>query len=190
MNVYFKMIIKRILSLISKYSNIVNNYYNCWGIIGNVPSGIIIVNFIFQRILKINSEVGFSVHFTTRIVDFRKIRLHKDKNTITSFVVSSNCYIQSVNGIEIGKNFLFASGLKLISANHDFREHNKSQRSEPIIIGDNVWAGTNVVILPGVRIGNNCIIGAGSVVTKSFTEENLIIVGNPAKVIRRNEIRV
>ncbi|MBL4705246.1 MAG: hypothetical protein JKY54_12045, partial [Flavobacteriales bacterium] len=46
-----------------------------------------------------------------------------------------------------------------------------------------VWFGANVIILPEVEIGNNCVVGAGSVVTKSFPD-NSVIVGNPAKVIR------
>lgn len=54
----------------------------------------------------------------------------------------------------------------------------------PVIIGDNVWVGAGSCILPNVTIGNNCIIGANSVVTKSFPD-NCVIAGNPAKIIKQ-----
>jgi acetyltransferase-like isoleucine patch superfamily enzyme len=126
----------------------------------------------------------FSVNFTSKIAYPSRIKLHKDKITIGSFVLSGNCYFQAYNGIDIGKNFLFAPGVKLISSNHDIGNISKSVEGKPIIIGDNVWVGANAVILPGVKLGNHCVVGAGSVVSKSFDEDNLIIGGNPAKIIK------
>ena len=77
--------------------------------------------------------------------------------------------------------------MKIISANHDINDVARTQLSEEkVSIGDNVWIGANAIILPGVAIGNNCIIGAGSVVTKSFPS-NCIIVGNPAKILSSNK---
>ena len=54
---------------------------------------------------------------------------------------------------------------------------------KPINIGDNVWLGANVTVLPGVTIGKNSVIGAGSIVTKDIPE-NVVAVGNPCKVVR------
>ncbi len=51
------------------------------------------------------------------------------------------------------------------------------------MIGDNVWLGGNVVVLPGVSIGNNSVIGAGSVVTRDIPE-NVVAVGNPCKIVK------
>ena len=54
-----------------------------------------------------------------------------------------------------------------------------------VVIGDNCWLGGHSTICPGVKLGNNVIVAAGSVVTKSFGD-NVIIGGNPAKIIREN----
>jgi galactoside O-acetyltransferase len=58
-----------------------------------------------------------------------------------------------------------------------------TQFSVPVRIGDDVWIGSNVVILPGVTIGNNSVVGAGSVVTRDIPE-NVVAVGNPCRVSR------
>lgn len=181
----FKLLLKTILTFLSKYSITIRKYYLEWKMIGCVPIGLLIINFIFQRIFRINGDVDIPVHFTSRIAAYQNIKLVKDETTVRSFAVSGGCYIQAINGIEIGENFLFAPGVKIISANHDFKDREKSVKTPPIRIGKNVWIGANAVILPGVEIGDNCIIAAGSIVTKSFKENNLVIGGNPARVIKK-----
>lgn len=98
--------------------------------------------------------------------------------------LNSNCYIQGRSGIIIGHNFRMGPGCGLISANHSKNDYDKWIYSKPIIIGDNVWLGMNVVVLPSVEIGNNVIIGANSVVNKNIPP-NSIAVGNPCKVINK-----
>jgi maltose O-acetyltransferase len=56
--------------------------------------------------------------------------------------------------------------------------------AKPIVVGDNVWVGASVVVLPGVEIGSNVTIGAGSVVTRSIPA-NCVAVGNPCRVLRQ-----
>ena len=71
--------------------------------------------------------------------------------------------------------------------NHSFPEEKAKNRkifSKPVKICENVWIGENAIILPGIEIGKNSIIGAGSVVTKNVPE-NCIMAGNPAKIIKK-----
>jgi acetyltransferase-like isoleucine patch superfamily enzyme len=67
-------------------------------------------------------------------------------------------------------------------------EGKKELDDKRIIIGDNVWIGSNVSIYKGVTIGNNSVIASHSVVKDKFEEENVLIAGNPAKIIKRNII--
>jgi len=142
------------------------------------------INFIFQRIFRRHSSLPFSVNFTSTI-DEKNIKYCQDDTTLASFAVSGNCYFQAHNGIELGKNCLFAPGVKIISSNHSKEDLSKPVKAKSIKLGDNVWIGANSVILPEVEIGNNCIVGAGSIVTKSFPHDNLVIAGNPAKIIEK-----
>ena len=66
----------------------------------------------------------------------------------------------------------------------EIKSDNANKRDEPVIIGHDVFVGMNTIILKGVEIGDRCIIGAGSVVTKSIPSD-YVAAGNPAKVIRK-----
>ncbi len=79
--------------------------------------------------------------------------------------------------------------LVLIVAGHplDVKQRNEGlEYAHPITVGDNVWLGGNVVVLPGVTIGSNSVIGAGSIVTKDIPS-NVVAVGNPCKVVKNLE---
>lgn len=144
-----------------------------------VPFGLWLVNSCFQNVLRINREVPWMVHFTSRA--FGDITI--GKNVWISFALSGNCYIQGGNGIIIGDDTYFAPGVKIISANHDLKNFKIWVKEEPIKIGKNCWIGANVVILPGVELGDNVVVAAGSVVTKSFSS-NCVIAGVPSKIIK------
>lgn len=143
-----------------------------------VPPGLWVVNTFFQSVLDINNDVPWMVHFSSRVGGDIKI----GKNVWKSFAVSGGCYIQGINGIEIGDNTIFAPGIQIISANHDRKNFDKHIKKNSIVIGKNCWIGGNAVILPGVEIGDNVVIGANSVVTKSFPTSSKI-AGIPAKNI-------
>ena len=99
---------------------------------------------------------------------------------------SSGCYFQAINAkLTIGRGTKIAPNCGFITTNHDFYDLNKSAVGKDIYIGENCWIGMNSVILPGVTLGEHTIVGAGSIVTKSFEEGNCVIAGNPAKLIRK-----
>ena len=155
------------------------NQASKWGDLG-APFSVLVVNFIFQRILRVNSECPWSVHYTSVVLAPEKVKL--GVNVGRSFAASPSCYITGFNGLEIGDNTIFGPGVGIISANHDPFTH-KQTKEPPIKIGKNCWIGINSVILPGVQIGDNTVVAAGAVVTESFGS-NVLIGGVPAKLIK------
>ncbi|WP_445632297.1 sugar O-acetyltransferase [Nostoc sp. DSM 114161] len=96
------------------------------------------------------------------------------------------CVILDCNTVRIGDNVLCAPYVQIYTAYHPTEPEIRLSGRElaaPINIGNNVWIGGNAIICPGVTIGDNTTIGAGSVVTKNIPE-NVIAAGNPCRVIR------
>ena len=98
--------------------------------------------------------------------------------------INACCHFQDQGGITLGDNCLVGHNVVFATLNHGFApEERQSMLPAPIVVGRNVWIGSNSTILPGVTIGDNSIIAAGSVVTKDVPA-NAIVAGVPARFIR------
>ena len=103
-----------------------------------------------------------------------------------NFFANYNLTILDVGKVKIGDNAQIAPNVSIYTAGHPVHPDSRNSGYEygiPITIGDNVWIGGNTCIMPGVTIGNNVVIGAGSVVTKDLPDD-VIAVGNPCKILR------
>lgn len=103
-----------------------------------------------------------------------------------NFFANYNCTILDVAKVKIGDNCQLAPNVAIYTAGHPVHPEIRNTMYEygiEVVIGDNVWIGGNSVICPGVHIGSNTVIGAGSVVTKDIPDW-CIAAGNPCKVIR------
>lgn len=103
-----------------------------------------------------------------------------------NFFANYNCTILDVGKVTIGDNCKLAPNVAIYTAGYPLYPDSRNSGYEygiPVTIGDNCWIGGNTVICPGVKIGSNIVIGAGSVVTKDIPEWS-VAAGNPCKVIR------
>lgn len=91
----------------------------------------------------------------------------------SNFLLEQPIHIDYGDNIKIGKNFYSNYNLTILDG-------------VDVVFGDNCWFGGGVTVLPGVSIGSNCVIGAGSVVTNNIPD-NVIVAGNPAKIIKTIE---
>lgn len=108
--------------------------------------------------------------------------IHVGKNFFANF----NCTILDVAPVTIGDNVLLAPNVAIYTAGHPVHPDTRRTGYEygiEVTIGNDVWVGGNTVICPGVHIGDGCVIGAGSVVTKDIPPYT-VAAGNPCRVIR------
>ena len=99
------------------------------------------------------------------------------------------CNIVDCNTVRIGHHVMIGPSVQIYTAAHALEAEARIQGWEvakPVVIEDNVWIGGGAILLPGVTIGRNAVVGAGAVVSKSVPP-NMIVAGNPARVIREIE---
>lgn len=104
-----------------------------------------------------------------------------------NFYSNYNLVILDCAKVTIGDNVLIGPNVSIYTAGHPLHHELRNLDYEyafPVSIGHNVWIGGNVVINPGISIGDNSVIGSGSVLTKDIPE-NVIAAGNPCKVLRK-----
>lgn len=101
--------------------------------------------------------------------------------------IGNRAFLQGT--VTIGENVMMAEDVKILTVNHNTSRIDipmcaqGAQKERPVTIGDDVWIGSNVLILPGSKVGNGVILGAGCVVRGSVPDY-AVIVGNPGRIIK------
>ena len=135
-----------------------------------------------KRICQILGEIKGDIVITAPFYCDYGFNISVGKN----FYTNHNCTILDGAKVEFGDNVFIAPNCVFSTAGHAIDAEQRGKGLEialPIKVGNNVWFGANVSVLPGVTIGDNTIIGAGSVVNKDIPS-GVIAVGNPCRVIR------
>jgi len=97
---------------------------------------------------------------------------------------NTGCSFQDRGGISIGNGSMLGMNVTIATLNHGLSsEKRNTTYPSPVLVGENVWIGSNATILPGVTIGDNSVVAAGAVVTKDVPK-NSVVAGVPAKVIK------
>lgn len=135
----------------------------------------------FKR--KYNPKVPWPCSPFISIGNWKNIHFHPDD--INNFQVRG-IYYQTWGDADIfiGEGTYIAQNVCLITQNHNLYNPEKRGVAKDIKLGKKCWIGANAVILPGVILGDHTVVGAGSIVTKSFPDGHCVIVGNPAKKIK------
>lgn len=96
--------------------------------------------------------------------------------------INSGCSFQDQGGVVIGDDCLIGHNAMFATLNHDMAPSRRADmHPAPIVLGNNVWVGSNVTVLPGVTIGDDAVVAAASVVTKDVPA-GAVVVGSPARV--------
>jgi maltose O-acetyltransferase len=126
--------------------------------------------------------------FGQGIIFFYPIKIHNKENVSIGNNCSLNAFVHiwGGGGLEIGDNVMIASHVSINTITHDYNK--EVIRFAPniyksVIIEDDVWIGSSAIIMPGIRIGQGAVIGAGSVITKDVPSR-AIIIGNPGRVLK------
>lgn len=141
---------------------------------------------LWQKIFGINRRVPWPVSPFISISNPDNIYFEVDD--MNNFQTHGIYFQNFKASIYIGKGVYIAPNVGIITTNHNPLNLDEHLEGKDIIIGDNCWIGMNSVILPGVKLGKNTIVGAGAIVTKSYPQGNIILAGNPAKIIREIDI--
>jgi len=138
---------------------------------------------VFLLVFGIKVPITSSIHRKCRFFHLGKLAIGKHS------VINSGCYLDNRRGIIIGSNTAIAHDTKIYSLGHNIHSTKLETKGAPVKIGDNCFIFSNVLIMPGVEIGDGAIVLPGSVVTKSV-EAWTVVGGNPAKCLSKRDNKI
>ena len=145
--------------------------------IGNIPS--ITLRISLYRMLGVDVAKNVDIHYKTEIRT--PYNLHIGKGSI----IGDNALLDARNGLQMGENVNISSNVSIYTEQHDHRDEHfrcTEGQDKSVTIGDRVWLGSNVTVLPGVKIGEGAVCCAGCVVTKDVAPFE-VVAGIPAKKV-------
>lgn len=142
----------------------------------------------YRRILysKLGVKMGIQARISSDIKvvgDYKNLILEKNAE------INAGCFLLAKDKIILGQNSTLAYNVSILTSANPNGPHNKLSKvypkvQAPVIIGKNTWIGASAIILPGITIGNFCVVAAGSVVTKDVPDYT-VVAGVPAKIIKK-----
>ena len=182
------------------------DYVNSGKTIKGVSEEMAFSGYLSQEALKITAKINTGYHTPEELQDLfaeltgqpvnRHITLippfYTDcgKNIhVGKFVFfNAGCTMQDQGGVYIGDGVLLGHHTTIVTLNHGIHPNERHNlHPAPVVIGNNVWIGSNATILPGVTIGDNAVVAAGAVVTKDVPT-NTVVAGVPAKIVKKIDV--
>lgn len=139
-----------------------------------------------EEVRQLLSELfGYKVPSSLRVFPPLYTDYGKNITVGADVFINACCHFQDHGGVTIGDGCQIGHNVVFATLNHELApERRKTTRPAPIVLGKNVWIGSNATILQGVTIGDNAVVAAGGVVNKDV-EPNTVVGGVPAKLIKR-----
>lgn len=147
-----------------------------WRLLGRFLPSYGFRNFLFRKLLKNKIGSRSSLHRGLEVYCISGITIGEEC-TINKYVD-----LDGRGGITIGNRVSISAYSRVLSASHDPNSKNFDYLIKPVIVGNFVWIGTGALVLPGITLGDGCVVAAGSVVTRSVAAFE-IVAGNPARKI-------
>jgi acetyltransferase-like isoleucine patch superfamily enzyme len=136
--------------------------------------------------------IGLELHDSVRLYDSCRLvidQVRPESGIVleTGVALNFNCYIDGSGGVRIRRRTIVGPNVVILSSGHQVHADTAARESakefDPVDIGEDVWIGANVVVLKDITVGNDAIVGAGSIVTHNVPAR-AVVAGNPARVLR------
>ncbi|NVK00697.1 MAG: acyltransferase [Oceanospirillaceae bacterium] len=126
------------------------------------------------------SEKGIYVGTGVRVLESEKIDIG------VRTVISDCVTLDGRGGIKIGTGCIISRGVKILTASHDYKSSNFELILKSVEIGDQVWLAEDCKIMPGTRIGNRCVVGAGVILAENLADDEVVTINKRFKKLKED----
>jgi len=129
--------------------------------------------------------LGITTHYDLRVHPLVRIDYPGNVHRGAGGCIGQGSFLQGPGQIYIGNDVWISPNVGIITANHGMDDLSKDAEPSDVSIGDHCWIGMNAVLLPGIVLGPRTVVGAGAIVTESYSGGHCVLGGNPATIIRQ-----